>query len=197
MSEAAHSPAIEQRFQPRDRESFLDAQQRNRRATWRLSALCVLAAVVMGIPLALTVTPLLYAVALIAADIINIFSPVPPAVWARAEEVARFGFVALGWLLQHQPADPRALALGAAVLLLPGMVLSLVLWLGVSVLFRRGGIGGALLGAERSRAQPSRSERVAALRRRPGNGHCCWLAGTPRDAHRRTRRKRRSLRHFT
>ena len=145
MSEGARSPAMEQRFLPRDRESFLDAQQRNRRGTWRLSALCVLAAVVMGIPLALMVTPLLYGVALIAADIINIFAPIPPWLWARAEEIPRFGMVALGWATQHQPADPQALALGAAVLLLPGMVLSLVLWLSMGVLFRRSGVGGALL----------------------------------------------------
>lgn len=145
MSDAAHSPAVEQRFLPRDRESFLDAQRRNRRATWRLSAVCVLAAIVMGIPLALIVTPLLYGVALIAADVVNIFSPLPPALWARAEEFARFGLVAMGWLLQHQPANPRALALGAAVMLLPGTVLSLLLWLGMSLLFRRSGVGGALL----------------------------------------------------
>jgi Zn-dependent protease with chaperone function len=145
MSEAAYSPATEQRFLPRDRESFLDAQRRNRRATWRLSALCMLAAVVMGIPLALIVTPLIYAVALIAADIINIFSPIPPALWAQAEQVARFGFVALGWLTQHQRADPQALALGAMVLLLPGVALSFFLWLAIGALFQRSGVGGALL----------------------------------------------------
>jgi Zn-dependent protease with chaperone function len=145
MSEAAHSPGTEQRFLPRNRESFLDAQRRNRRATWRLSVLCVLAAAVMGIPLALILTPLLYAVALITADIVNIFSPLPPALWAQAEEVARFGMVSLGWLLQQRSADPQALVLGAAVLLLPGMALSLFLWLTMSVLFRRSGVGGALL----------------------------------------------------
>jgi len=145
MSEATHSPATQQRFLPRDRESFLDAQRCNRRATWRLSALCVLAVVVMGIPLALIVTPLIYAVALIVADIINIFSPIPPALWAQAEQVARFGFVAIGWLTQHRSADPQALALGAAVLLLPGIALSLFLWLAMSVLFERSGVGGALV----------------------------------------------------
>ena len=145
MSEAAYSPNAEQRFLPRNRESFLDAQRRNRRAIWRLSTLCVLAAVVMGIPLALIVTPLVYAVALIAADIINLFSPLPPALWTQAEEVARFGMVALGWALQHQPADTHALAIGAAVLLLPGVALSLFLWLTMSALFRRSGVGGALL----------------------------------------------------
>ena len=133
------------RFVPRDRESFLDAQARNRRATWRLSVLSAIAALVMGIPLALLVTPLLYAATLIVADTINLFSPLPPAFWQLADEVARFGFVALGWLLQQKPANPVALALGAAVMLVPGIVLSLVLWLGINLMFRRSGVGGALL----------------------------------------------------
>jgi hypothetical protein len=76
---------------PRDRESFLDAQRRNRRATWRLSTLCVLAAVAMGIPLALVVTPLIYAVGLIAADIINYFTPLPPEFWQVSGDLARVG----------------------------------------------------------------------------------------------------------
>lgn len=133
-----------QRFLPRDRESFLDAQARNRRATWRLSVLCTLAAAVMGIPLALIITPLLYAVALLIADIVNLFSPLPPAFWQMADQVARLGFIAVGWVLDHKPADPRSMALGAVVMLLPGILLSLSLWLGIDLLFRRSGVGGAL-----------------------------------------------------
>lgn len=70
-------PNARQRFEPRDRESFFAAQARNRRATWRISVLCVLAAALMGIPLALIITPLLYGVALIIADVVNLFSPLP------------------------------------------------------------------------------------------------------------------------
>ena len=145
MSESARASVVGQRYLPRDRESFLDAQQRNRRATWRISFLCLIAAVVMGIPLALIITPLLYAVLLISADIINYFSPLPPDFWQLASEFARFGVVALNWLLQHKPADPQTLGIGAAVMLLPGVLLSVSLWLGVSLLFRRNGVGGALL----------------------------------------------------
>ncbi|MBV8053526.1 MAG: M48 family metalloprotease, partial [Acidobacteriaceae bacterium] len=134
-----------QRYLPRDRESFLDAQRRNRRATWRISVLCVVAAVIMGIPLALIITPLLYAVVLIGADIINYFSPLPQDFWQLASEFARFGKVALNWLLQHQAADPGTLVIGLAVMLLPGILLSVALWLAVDVLFRRSGVGGALL----------------------------------------------------
>jgi len=141
---------------PRDRESFFEAQRRNRRATWGLSVVSVLATVVMGIPLALTITPLLYAAALILADIVSIWAPLPPSFWQHADDIARYGMVAIGWLTQGKAANPQALALGAAVLLLPGAILSVGLWLGVNALFRRAGVGGALL-ALKAR-EPNQSE---------------------------------------
>ena len=146
-----------QRYLPPDRESFLDAQRRNRHATWRLSAVCVMAAVVMGIPLTLVITPLLYGVALIAADIVNYFWKLPAFVWEFAGEIARFGSVALNWMFPpHQHADPQALALGAAVMLLPGILLSITLWMAVHMLFRRSGVGGALLALDAR--EPNQSE---------------------------------------
>ena len=141
---------------PRDRESFFEAQRRNRRATWRLSAVAVIATVVMGIPLALTITPLLYAAALIIADIVSIWAPLPPSFWQYANELARYGMVGIGWLTQGKAGNPQALALGLAVLLLPGAILSVGLWLGVNALFHRAGIGGALL-ALKAR-EPNQSE---------------------------------------
>ena len=133
---------------PRDRESFFDAQRRNRRATWRLTTVSVLAVVVMGIPLALTITPLIYATALIVADIISIWLPLPASLWQRADELAHYGLQAIIWATQGQTANPHALLLGAAVLLLPGTVLSVGLWMGVNALFQRAGVGGALLALE-------------------------------------------------
>ena len=141
---------------PRDRESFFEAQRRNRRATWRLSAVAVIATVVMGIPLALTITPLLYAAALIIADIVSIWVPLPPSFWQYANELARYGMVGIGWLTQGKAANPQALALGLAVLLLPGAILSVGLWFGVNALFHRAGVGGALL-ALKAR-EPNQSE---------------------------------------
>ncbi|MHB8486436.1 MAG: hypothetical protein ACYDCM_12025, partial [Candidatus Acidiferrales bacterium] len=130
---------------PRERESFFEAQRRNRRATWRLSAVAVIATVVMGIPLALTITPLLYAAALIIADIVSIWAPLPPSFWQHANELARYGMLAIEWLGQSKVTNPQALVIGAAVLLLPGAILSVGLWLGVNALFQRAGVGGALL----------------------------------------------------
>jgi Zn-dependent protease with chaperone function len=148
-------PNARPRFEPRDRESFFAAQARNRRATWRLSVLCVLAAALMGIPLALIITPLLYGVALIIADAVNLFSPLPPEFWRQASEVPRFGRVAFDWLLQQKAADPRALAIGAAVMLLPGILFSLALWAGVNLIFRRSGTGGAVLALRAREPNPT------------------------------------------
>jgi len=148
-------PNARPRFEPRDRESFFAAQARNRRATWRMSVLCVLAAALMGIPLSLIITPLLYGVALIIADGVNLFSPLPPEFWRQVSEVPRFGRVALDWLLQQKAADPQALAIGAAVMLLPGILFSLALWAGVNFIFRRSGTGGAVLALRAREPNPS------------------------------------------
>lgn len=66
---------------PRDRESFFDAQRRNRRATWRLSVVSALATIVMGIPVALTITPLLYAAVMLIAEVVSLWMPLPPVFW--------------------------------------------------------------------------------------------------------------------
>lgn len=157
------SPATElkqsgdgQRFQPRDRESFFDAQARNRRATWRMSVLCGLGAALMGIPLALIITPLIYGVVLIIADLVNLFSPLPQAFWQQANEIAGAGMIAFHWLLQPGWPIPPVLAFGTGVLLLPGISFSLLIWLGIGMMFRRSGTGGALL-ALKAR-EPSQAE---------------------------------------
>jgi len=139
----------------RDRTSFFDAQRRNRRATWRLSVVSILAAVVMGIPLALIVTPLLYAITLIAAFVLNYFQPLPANFWLQADRLAHFAAIAGNWLFNHQPADPVSLATGATVLLLPGGTLSVALWLGVNALFERAGVGGALLALKAREPNPA------------------------------------------
>ena len=147
--------SVGQRFLPRDRESFFDAQRRNRRATWRMSVLCALGAVLMGIPLALILTPLLYGVVLIVADAVNLVSPLPQAFWQQANEIAQLGKVALDWLLSQRPADPQMLAAGAAVMLLPGVLFSVSLWLAVELMFRRSGTGGALLALKAREPNPA------------------------------------------
>jgi len=147
MAESVKVPAPEARYVPKDRESFFDAQRRNRRATWRISILCLISAMLMGIPLALVVTPLLYAVGLIVADIVNYFAPLPAVFWQLSAKFAHFGIVAFQWLLQprQQHIDPATLVVGIVVMLLPGVLLSMFLWSAIHMMFQRSGVGGALL----------------------------------------------------
>lgn len=144
------------RFGPRDRESFFDAQRRNRRATWRMSFFCFIAALSMGIPLTLLLSPLIYAVLLIGAEIYNYYSPLPREFWLQVENLARLAQRVGNFIFNHKPIDPQSAILGSLVLFLPGILLSILLWLTVLTLFRRGGVGGALLNL--SARQPSQSD---------------------------------------
>lgn len=137
-------PAVSPPLGPSDRESFFAAQRRNRHATWRLTALCVLTALAMGIPLTLVLTPLFYGGALITADVVSYFTPLPPEFWDTMKEVANLAVRVGDFFFNNKPLDPQLLGIGLAVLLLPGMVIALALWMAMLALFRRAGVGGAL-----------------------------------------------------
>jgi Zn-dependent protease with chaperone function len=126
-------------------EAFFKAQERNRRATWRMSALCVVAAFLMGIPLTLVLTPFFYAVSLAAAEVVNYFSPLPPEFWQTTSDLAQLGYrVANAVINQRGVLDTTQLAIVAALIFLPGIVIALALWAGMLLLFRHGGVGGTL-----------------------------------------------------
>src|SRR5947209_11371783 len=132
-------------FTPRNPETFFAAQKRNRRATWRMSALCAFAAFIMGIPLTLVLTPLSYTLTLAVAEIIDHCSPLPPNFWQNANQLAQLGMRVADYLINDKGTlDPQELASGLALVLLPGMLVAFTLWLGMLLLFRRGGVGGAL-----------------------------------------------------
>jgi Zn-dependent protease with chaperone function len=124
---------------PADRESFFAAQARNRRATWRLTALCILAVLILGVPLSAVISPLLYGAAFLTADAVNLATPVP--------DLAAMSFAAVDHALNGAPAASNAaFALRAAAVLVPPGALALLLaWLGVRELFLRSGVGGVLL----------------------------------------------------
>ena len=126
-------------------EAFFKAQERNRRATWRMSALCVVAAFLMGIPLTLVLTPFFYAVTMATAEVVNYFSPLPPEFWQTTSDLARLGYrVAEAVVNERGVMDPVQLAIVAALIFLPGIVIALTLWAGMLLLFRHGGVGGTL-----------------------------------------------------
>jgi Zn-dependent protease with chaperone function len=131
-------------FGPLNPETFFAAQKRNRRATWRMSALCTFAAFIMGIPLTLVLTPLLYAMAMVALEIINHFSPQPDLL-RYADDLAKLGLRVADYVInQKGTLDPGELATGLILLLLPGMAVAFGLWFAMLALFRHGGVGGTL-----------------------------------------------------
>ncbi len=141
-ADAAPSP---RKFVLPDPETFFSAQKRNRHATWRMSALCAFAALIMGVPLTLVLTPLLYGLALIAADIINYFSPLPQEFWNTASNLANIAYRTADYLINHHgTVNISELVLAAVLMLAPGMLLAFCLWMGMQLLFRHGGVGGTL-----------------------------------------------------
>src|SRR6478735_461432 len=132
-------------FGPLNPETFFAAQKRNRRATWRMSALCTFAAFIMGIPLTLVLTPLFYAGTLIVAEIVNHFAPLPADFWRQANDLAKLGLrVADYGIKQRGTLDPGELTAGLLLVLLPGMAVAFGLWFAMLALFRHGGVGGTL-----------------------------------------------------
>jgi Zn-dependent protease with chaperone function len=145
MGSAADAPDQVPPGGQHDRETFYKAQKRNRRATWRIAAMCFVAALIMGIPLTLVLTPLIYALTLAVADVINYFSPLPREFWTTVNGLGRLLFNLGDYFFNHRGTlDVQTLAAGMVVMLAPGMVITFILWTGVLALFRRGGVGGTL-----------------------------------------------------
>jgi len=157
MSFAPDAADVTRQSGPRDRETFYKAQKRNRRATWRIAALCFVAALVMGVPLTLVLTPLAYALTLALAEVINYFSPLPPEFWTTVNGLSHLALSVGDYFINHRGTlDLETLAAGLVVMLAPGIVITLVLWIGVLALFRRGGVGGTL--ASLNAREPDRGD---------------------------------------
>src|SRR5215467_9092560 len=143
-------------FGPANPETFFKAQKRNRRSTWRMSALCTFAAFIMGLPLTLVLTPLLYAIGMIVLETVNHFSP-QPELLQQANDLARLGLRVADFVInQKGTLDPGELATGLSFALLPGIVFAFGLWFAMLALFRHGGVGGTL--ASMNAREPSQSD---------------------------------------
>jgi Zn-dependent protease with chaperone function len=138
----ATSPA--RNFGPANPETFFVAQKRNRRATWRMSALCTFAAFIMGVPLTLVLTPLLYTIGMLVLETVNHFSP-QPELLQQANDLAKLGLRVADYVInQKGTLDPGELTAGLLLVLLPGMTVAYGLWFAMLALFRHGGVGGTL-----------------------------------------------------
>ena len=100
---------------PVDREHFLEAITRHRRASWRVTAACAIAVIVLALVVAILMAPLLYCLIALGFDIINFITPMPDLMTRLGnmiDPLVSSGNVSVGLLL-------RVGALAA----LPGLVL--------------------------------------------------------------------------
>lgn len=130
---------------PVDRVHFEDEQQRYRRKSWRFSAFAAFAAITTGIPACIVVTPLIYAFVLLIAYIINAISPLEPSTWTSLQTLAEAIPRAVDAMDKGSAQRNIAqIAIGAAVLVLPGAIAMLALWVAIRGLCGRVGVGWAL-----------------------------------------------------
>lgn len=130
---------------PADRETFFAAQARHRRASWKLAALCTLAVVLLGIPVAMVVSPLVIGAAILVFDLVNLVVPMPNLVDGIGRVADAFG-------------DPSDVVFFYALLAIPGIAVIVPAWLAVRRLLLRGGVGGILLGLHAREPRPDDGE---------------------------------------
>ena len=123
---------------PVDREDFADAQVRHRRASRWFTALGGLTIGLLGVPLSAVLSPLLYAAAFVAVDVVGVILRKPDllAPLARGDSSSAS---------TDSAVTVAQVVVAAALLLLPGSLLLLFAWLGVRALLRHAGSGGTVL----------------------------------------------------
>ena len=138
------------------RRSFFDEQTGNRRTARLWSALCAVAALVAGVPLSLALSPLVLGALVLGRAMLNrlldrALPPVPLDRFSTLDRLLRELLALLDDSVSPRPsvhfaiADLPALLAGAALWLLPGIVLMALLWPLVRALLGRAAPGAALL----------------------------------------------------
>ncbi|MGH9335322.1 MAG: M48 family metalloprotease, partial [Vicinamibacteria bacterium] len=128
----------------RERTSFFEEQARRRRDTWRATFVCALASCVMGAPLAVLVTPLVF----LAAGLSLKYLPGQEAALSSLIEAGRFIPLAIETAADADDASSffkSEVLLALAMLLAPGMAMLLLVWFFLKRRFQRSGVGGLLL----------------------------------------------------
>ena len=111
-----------------ERESFLAAIARHRRASWRVTAACAAAVAVLALTVSILMAPLLYCLLALSFDAINFVTPVPDLmVW-----MGRM----LDPLFSAPRVSPAILVRDGALAALPGLVLMAAATLGLRRIWR-------------------------------------------------------------
>lgn len=130
---------------PADRVHFAEEQRRYRRKSWRFSLLAAFAAITTGIPACVVVTPLVYAFILLIAYIINAIAPISPAAWKQLEQLSQAVPLAVQAIDEGSGRQDWArMVVGVTVLVLPGALFMLGLWIAIRGLVGRVGVGWSL-----------------------------------------------------
>jgi Zn-dependent protease with chaperone function len=117
---------------PFDRESFLDAQRRNRLATWRLTAVAYLAVLIVCFAISVLLSPVLIGALVLLVDLLAIVLPVP--------DLGAFFWQFLDRLTDDSVrVSAGELVRGIALASAPGLMLALLAWAGLRRLFARFG----------------------------------------------------------
>jgi Zn-dependent protease with chaperone function len=132
---------------PVNRSSFFAQQERNRAATWRLSVLCVFTVICTGMVLSLVLAPPIYGLGILALALTEKYGSVSPELWQWSQQVGRSFMAILDHFSNHtKPLPPLDTVLYVALaILLPGMVVQFLLWLGIRAMYMHAGAGGVLL----------------------------------------------------
>jgi Zn-dependent protease with chaperone function len=138
---------------------FFEEQRRHRRTSALSAALVVVVLAVSGIPLSVVISPLLLAAAAVPVYLANLVVDVPAGITAWLDRA--FHLLPSTWsAVRRSDLDlPWDLLVGLFVL--PGLVVTLLLWTLVRVIFRRAGVGGVL---HRLKPRPPRSGDLAEQR---------------------------------
>ena len=109
------------------RVTFFEEQARYRRATWRWTLAAALAVALMGVPLSIVLTPLVYTMLMIVLRLLGSFVNVPAALWTRAETIAqRMPTLFAQW--EQGPIVWTDALTPAIALVLPGSVALVLVW---------------------------------------------------------------------
>jgi Zn-dependent protease with chaperone function len=119
----------------------------------------VVALALSGIPLSVLVSPLLVAAAAVVVLLVDLVAPVPAEVTAWLDRA--FHLLPTVWSAVRRADVDMPWGWLAALFVVPGTTLMLLLWLAVRIAFRRTGVGGVL---HRIGARPPRSGDLAEQR---------------------------------
>jgi Zn-dependent protease with chaperone function len=125
---------------------------------------CVIAVFCSGMVLSLVLAPPLFGLTALGLTLAEKYGSLPPDVWASVQQAGNT-FVAV---LQHFSSNPAPLpplhivVYTAIGILLPGMVLQFLLWVGIRAMFLQAGAGGVLLtlGAREPRLEDRQEKKL-------------------------------------